>query len=702
MKTALISTKQLKLTDLTFSLIILFIFTLFSCNSLEEKKINHSAVRTIAGIHREFGEPFGLAFDQNGTLYVSDGESGQIKRVSMDGKVETVTDKLQTPSAIAFDKDGFLVVADSGASNIKRVNVINGEVTIVAGAENRKGFADGESSKALFNAPIGLAVTNDGKIYVSDTYNDKIRLIENGRVSTLAGSEKGVTNGIGAEAEFDTPCGLAIWSDGSLLVADTGNRLIRRVEPNGNVTTLAGNGEPDWADGFPLQAKMVEPTALTVDKFGAIYIADGNSIRVIGKRFFPYLETISNDRRGIADGKVRRAKFNRPSGLAFDKNGNLFVTDSENQLIRVLTDSNLGKDISKDEITKLRYTAQEFPTLQPPRWPYNPPDAKRDVAGTLGEIRGEIRDDKEAWFHNGLDIAGGYGEKAYFIRTEKVLRPIASENFGGLRELLRMPTIGYIHLRLGRDKDDNPFGDSRFQFERDAGGLINADSVDKSGKITGQQFQAPGKIVGIRVPRGTRFEAGDALGTLNSFNHVHLIAGRSGAEMNALEALVFPNIEDKVAPIIEKVTLFDENWNPVETEKPNQRIKLSGKIRVVARAFDQMNGNAARRRLGVYRLGYQILKDEKTPLFEPKWTISFQNMPDSEFVKIVYAKGSQSGYTPETIFNYIVTNELGFDSAKENFLDLNQMDSGNYILRVLASDLFGNTATSDTSFELVK
>ncbi len=652
-------------------------FLFFACNVIEEKKINFTKVKTIAGINREFGEPFGVAFDKQGTLYVSDGERGKIDRVLPDGKVETVTDKLQTPSAIAFDKEGFLIVADSGASAIKRVNITNGEVILLAGVENQKGFADGETLQAIFNAPIGLAIAKDGKIYVADTYNDKIRLIENGKVSTLAGSERGFADGSGTEAKFDTPCGLAIWNDGSLLVADTGNRRVRRIEPNGNVSTLAGNGEQDWADGFPLQAKMVEPTAVTVDKFGAIYITDGNSIRVIGKRFFPFLETISNDRRGISDGQIKQAKFNRPSGLAFDKSGNLFVADSENQLVRVFTSENLGKEISKEEIAKLRYTAEEFRGLQSARWTYNPPDAKRDIAGTLGEIRGEIIEDKQVWFHNGLDIAGGYGEKTYFIRSEKVLKPLAVENFRGLRELLRMPTIGYIHLRLGRDKDDKPFEDNRFQFN-----------------------QTDGKLTDIRIPRGTKFEAGEAIGTLNSFNHVHLIAGRIGAEMNALDALSFPNIQDKIAPIIEKISLFGENWNPIETEKPNQRIKLSGKIRIVARAFDQMDGNAARRKLGVYQLGYQILKDDKTPLSEPKWTISFEKMPEMEFVKIVYAAGSQSGYTPETIFNYIVTNELNIDTARENHLDLNQFESGNYILRVLVADFFGNVSTQDIQFEI--
>ena len=87
-------------------------------------------------------------------------------------------------------------------------------------------------------------------------------------------------------------------------------------------------------------------------------------------------------------------------------------------------------------------------------------------------------------------------------------------------------------------------------------------------------------------------------------NHVHLIAGRSGSEMNAMDALILPGLTDSRPPIIEKVSLFDQNWNEIETGPPHSRIKLTGKIRVVARAYDQADGNSDRRRLGLYRLGY--------------------------------------------------------------------------------------------------
>lgn len=668
-----------KKTVLTFSrffgLIVLLLF-LSACWNNKPKPIPFAKVTTFAGINKEFGEPFGLAM-KDGVLYVSDGDQGKIWRITKAGNLEVLTDKLNTPSAIVLDKNGDLIVADSGTHTIKKV-LKTGEIETIAGVKNKKGFADGEAKDALFNAPVGVAVLDD-KIFVADTYNDKIRVIENSKVSTLAGSEQGFADGETNQGKFDTPCGLAIWKDGKILVADAGNRRLRVVEQTGKTWTLAGNGAQDSVDGFLYESSFVQPTAVTVDGFGVIYVADGNSIRAVGRRFFPFVETISDTKRGYSDGDLRSAKFNRPSGLATDDNGDLFVADAENQVVRAFTGAEIGKEITKQEIENLRFKPEEFRTLSEPRWSYDPPERRREIAGTLGEIRGEIKDgdNSPVWFHNGLDIVGGYGETARFVRTEKVLQPFAVQNFDTLRELIRMPTLGYIHIRLGRDKDGKIFDDDRFEFAVD----------DKN------------KLKGLRVPRGTKFEAGEAIGTLNAMNHIHLIAGRSGAEMNALDALILPDIADTVAPKVEKVSLFDENWREIKDE--NASIKLDGKTRIVVRAFDQMDGNNERRKLSVYNLGYQILRDETT-IIDKKSTISFALLPDERAVKFVYAKGSKSGATGETIFNYIVSNEVNGDFYKEDFFDASKLENGNYILRVFASDYFGNQTSQDVEISVEK
>jgi sugar lactone lactonase YvrE len=665
--------KKKKVSPLAFLIsigafaLLIFVFLFYSfCRDKTKTPQIYTKTATLTGLDDKLGEPFGIAV-KNNEIYFSDGEQNKIYKLS--GKTLSVfAKKLNTPSAIAFDKNGDLIVADTGSHTIKKFDSM-GELSIVAGIENKSGDKDGETKVALFNAPIGVA-TFEGKIFVADTYNDKIRVIENGKVSTVSGGEKGFLDG--EKAKFDTPCGIAVTKFGDLIVADTGNKRLRVITNDGKTFTLAGNGETDLKDNVPLKASFVQPNAVAIDDFGVIYVADGNAIRVIGRRIFPYVETINNQKRGFSDGNLIASRVNRPSSIAFDSSGNLIFADSDNQVVRSINDGGKGSEASPESIEKLKYTAEEFRKLAPARWSFNPADGKREIAGTLGEIRGEMIEGKQTWFHNGLDIVGGYGEVARFIRDEKVLRPSSTENFGGLRELLRMPTVGYIHLRLGRDKDNKPFDDKRFQFE-------------KSGD----------KLVGIRIARGTKFEAGEAIGTLNSMNHVHLVAGRSGAEMNALDALILPNVADSKTPVIEQVTLFDENWQPIAEDSP---LRLKGKVRIVVRSYDQMDGNSSRRKLGVYKLGYQVIKEGESPASEPNWTISFAKMPDEEAVKLVYADGSKSGYTPETVFDYIVTNEVNLTAMKENFFDVSKLSKGNYTLKVYSADFFSNVATKDLGF----
>lgn len=636
-------------------------------------------VDTLARDDGKFGEAFGIAFD-HGAAYFSDGKAGKIWKIGGDKVLVDFAAGLKTPSAIAFDKGGDIIAADSGSHTIKRI-AKDGSISVIAGIENTPGHAAGPALSAMFNAPIGVAIMDDGSIVVADTYNDKIKMIKDGMVSTIAGSTRGFADGVGPNAKFDTPCGVAAWKDGRILVADTNNHRIRVIEQDGRVWTLAGNGEDEAVDGLVSEASFARPMSVTAGTRGEIYVADGNTIRAIGRRSFPFIETIAGGRRGFADGTSLAARFDRISGLAVNEAGELIAADSGNAAIRIL-DDNSTKQVSLKYIDlRTKPDAAAFRSEQPGRWPFEPPAEKRDIAGTLGELRGEIEPNaRPAHYHNGLDIAGSYGETAYFIRNETVLDPFSAENFGTTRELLRLPTIGYIHVRLGRSSEDLPFGDNRFHFLRDASG----------------------KIADVRVPRGAVFNAGDRLGTLNSMNHVHLIAGPVGAEMNALDALDLPGISDSIAPVIENAALFDENWMPLETKSGSSRIILSGKTRVVVRAYDRMDGNSERRRLGVFSLGYQIFNSEGTALSEPIWNIRFGRNPLPESLSLVYANGSHSGATGETIFNYIVTNRVDGENFAEGFLDASQIAPGQYTIRVFAIDYFGNTSTKDISVEVTK
>ena len=648
------------LRPIRFLSLLLAILMIGGCGSVLTERVpkSYSHVSTVSAAG-DFGEAFGVAISDD-AVYVSDGQNGAIRRFAPDADPTTFASNLKAPSAIAFHPDGDLIVADTGSHTIRKVSA-TGEVALLAGIDNTPGSIDGPALAATFNGPVGLAVTRDGSIYISDTYNDRIRVIRDGIVSTIAGGGRGFADGIGSSAMFDTPLGIAVWGQ-DLLIADSGNVRIRILDPNGVVRTLAGSGHHDLVDGTLSSSSFVMPTAITVDDYGRIFIADGNSVRVIGQRLFPSVDTLVGDKRGFADGSANAARFNRLSGLAVHRDGGLYVADSDNRALRLVSDGAVdGKALPVQE--------DQLPLAD--RWPFDPPQNPREVAGTLGEIRGEIGpEEKQVWFHNGLDIAGAYGETTKFLRDETVLSPHAAENFGTSRELLRMPLIGYIHLRLGRDKDNRVFDDSRFQFE-----------TDVSGKLTG-----------LRVPRGAKFSAGETIGTLNSMNHVHLIAGRTGKEINALTALKLPGIGDSIAPVIESVKIFDTAWN--EIEATSNAFRLAEKNRIVVRAYDRMDGNSERRRLGVYRLGYKLISNG-TPIGEVDWTIRFDRMPSNDAVRVAYAYGSQSGYSPRTIFDYIVTNRVDGDSFGESFLDASGLAPGNYSLRVFAADFFGNVTSKD-------
>jgi sugar lactone lactonase YvrE len=636
-------------------------------------------------------DPFGVAVDDDDNIFASDGAGGRIYRVSPEGATTVITDQLDMPSAVALAPDGSLIVANTGAHTIVRVDVKTNRAGVIAGAPGISGDADGAGAEARLSAPVGVAVGKDGTIFVADTYNDRIRAISrDGCVRTLAGGrEPGYVDAVGADARFDTPCGIVVMPDGSLIIADTGNHRLRRLTLDGSVSTLAGTGEPAERDGTLLEAAFDEPTALVVRDAHSLYVADaaGASVRLCAFGEQPGVQTLAGGfPYGLADAELPGARLNRPTGLALTSSGALIFADSGNGLVRALipNGSKLGFR-SKPEVAILKAT--EIRAAIPPRWPFHPPDARREIAGTFGEIRGEQQPDHEAWFHNGLDIPGGYGETLRAIFTERVSRPLAVEGVGGLRERVRLPLIGYIHLRIGRDQNDRPFSDDRFSFRRDA----------------------QGQIIGVRLKRGARINAGDPIGTLNRLNHVHLIAGPASAEVNALAALELPGLVDTVPPVIEGVTLATDRDEPLtepaaktkdkKTARANQRLAVRGRLRIIVRGYDQADGNARYRRLGIYRLGYTVIKADGSPapgFVEPRYNIVFERLPaDPRAVALAYAPGSQSGYSGATVFAYTVTNVVRDGLVREDFWDATELAPGDYTLRVIAEDFFGNGSRRD-------
>jgi sugar lactone lactonase YvrE len=202
-------------------------------------------------------------------------------------------------------------------------------VRTLAGAPLQTGTQDGASAEARFNDPAAIAANTSGNLYLADSRNNLIRRISpNGAVTTL------VTSG----PLFDTPSGIAVAPQG-IVVSDTGNHVIRRINPDGSTIILAGSpGQSGFADGIGAAARFDSPLGLAIAGSGIIYVADcGNhTIRAIAPGGAVTTVAGSPGQWGSTDGQGVAARFNGPVGLALDSAGNLFISDSNNHTVRKL------------------------------------------------------------------------------------------------------------------------------------------------------------------------------------------------------------------------------------------------------------------------------------------------------------------------------------------------------------------------------
>ncbi len=304
-----------------------------------------------AAITATFNNPFGVAVDGSGNVFVGDLGNNVIRIITTGGVVSTwagvagspgntngegVSATFSHPQGLAVDGADNLYVADTVNNLIRVINSSDG-VSTFAGS-GASGAQNGPVSTASFNYPYGVALDSSGNLYVADFHNHLIRKISGGMVSTFAGQAgvPGFANGPGSTALFYHPQGVAVDASGNVYVADTGNNLIRMITPGGMVSTLAGEqGNGGSNNGAGSTATFNSPEGVAVDSSGNVFVADSNNNRI--RKIIPggFVSTYAGTGNGgDANGPATIASFYRPYGIAVDGTGNLYVGDTQNDLIR--------------------------------------------------------------------------------------------------------------------------------------------------------------------------------------------------------------------------------------------------------------------------------------------------------------------------------------------------------------------------------
>ena len=297
------------------------------------------------GTSARFRTPSGISIDASGNFYVSEDYNWTIRKISPSMATSTLAGKplvkgstngvkgeaaFNSTYGVAADAAGNLYVADYNNNVVRKVSAA-GVTTTLAGTPGVVGTTDGPGTAALFYQPSGIAVDADGNVYVSDARANTIRKITpDGLVSTLAGdpsAQAAYADGVGKEAKFFVPGGLAVDAAGNVYVADQFNSAVRKISPAGVVTTIGGGRTARGVFG------------VAVDAAGNVYYSSsyGRHIKKISTDGTVIMLAGTDAGGGSADGLGPAARFTSPGNIAVDPQGNLYVADGGGCTVRMVT-----------------------------------------------------------------------------------------------------------------------------------------------------------------------------------------------------------------------------------------------------------------------------------------------------------------------------------------------------------------------------
>ncbi|MBZ5538692.1 MAG: hypothetical protein LAO31_22320 [Acidobacteriia bacterium] len=310
----------------------------------------------------QLANPYGVAVDAGGNLYIADSGNNRVRRVTPAGVISTVAGdgtrgfggdggpatsaRLGSPIGVAVDAAGNLYIGDTINSRVRKVNPA-GVISTVAGF-GANGFTGdgGPATSAFLASPMGVAVDSDGNLYIADAGNHRVRKVTTaGVISTVAGTGWYGFSGDGGpatSAQLYYPYGVAADAAGNLYIADTSNSRIRKVTPAGVISTVAGDNRYGFVGDGPVATLrcLAGPYGVAVDAGGNLYIADTSNSRVRKVTPAGAISTAAGiGTFGFAGdgGPAASAQLNYPQGLALDVGGNLYIGDTLNSRVRKVT-----------------------------------------------------------------------------------------------------------------------------------------------------------------------------------------------------------------------------------------------------------------------------------------------------------------------------------------------------------------------------